>query len=107
MKIDLDDGYIDIRGVSQGEDKKYSKYESSGIRIDVKSPYLTVRSELGNELVHIGHDKYQLKSDQYKATQFHFNETQSNGLTEKTEDDETETGMLIDLKTGQMDAYRF
>lgn len=107
MKIDLDDGYIDIRGVSQGEDKKYSKYESSSIRIDVKSPYLTVRSELGNELVHIGHDKYQLKSDQYNATSFHFNETQSNGLTDKIEDNETETGMLIDLKTGQMDAYRF
>lgn len=106
MKIDLDDGYIDIRGVNQGEDGKYSKYESSGIRIDVKSPYMTVRSEKGTELVHIGHEKYELQSDQYIETEFTLNEVESNGLKTPSTD-EAGTGMKLDLKEGTLDAFNF
>ena len=106
MKIDLDDGYIDIRGVNQSEDGKYNKYESSGIRIDVKSPYLTVRSELGNELVHIGHEKYELQSDQYIETEFTLNEVESNKLTTPSTD-KAGTGMKLDLKEGTLDAFNF
>lgn len=106
MKIDLDDGYIDIRGVNQDEDGKYSKYESSGIRIDVKSPYMIVRSEKGTELVHIGHEKYELQSDQYVETEFTLNEVESNGLKTPSAD-EAGTGMKLDLKEGTLDAFNF
>ena len=106
MKIDLDDGYIDIRGVNQSEDGKYSPYESSNIRIDVKSPYLTVRSEAGTDLVHIGHNKYELQSDQYIETEFTLNEVESNKLTTPSTD-KAGTGMKLDLKEGTLDAFNF
>ena len=106
MKIDLDDGYIDIRGVSQDKNDKYSKFTSSGVRIDVKSPYLTVRSEIGTELIHIGHEKYELQSDQYQETEFTLNEVESNGLKNPSSD-KAGTGMRLDLKAGTLDAFNF
>lgn len=101
MMIDLDDGVIDMRGVTyDDESEKYKKDTSSNIHIDVKSPYFKITSVNGNPLMFIGGEKegYYLQTDDYEATVFNFNETQSNSQGR---------GMKIDLKNGRMDAYEF
>lgn len=101
MKIDLDDGVIDMKGakidVTTG---KYVADTASHIHIDVKSPYFKIDSVKGNTLMFIGGEQegYYLQSDDFEPTIFNFNETASNSQGK---------GMKIDLKNGHMDAFEF
>ena len=89
MKIDLDDGYIDINGV----DNSYPK-----IRIDQKDPYLTIDSNEDNEIIHIGSNEYYLQSDGYETGNFELSDGEKNSQ-------EPGHGTKFDLKTGLLDSY--
>ena len=58
MGIDLDDGFIHIKGK-----------ESSQIKFQSKDPYFIIDSLKNNRLVHIGTDGYYLQSDNYEEEQ--------------------------------------
>lgn len=103
MLIDLDDGYIEMRGTKIGNDGSYlpdtfldeeEVEHQSKIRLDVQSPYLTIQSNNKDKnLVYIGSDKYYLQSNNYEK-----------------EDEDSGTlgdGMKIDLVDGHIDAYNF
>ena len=101
MKIDLDDGIIDMRGARfDTVANEYTADTSSNIHIDVKSPYFKITSVNGNPLMFIGSEDegYYLRTDNYEPTIFNFNEKMSNSQG---------TGMKIDLKDGKIDAYDF
>lgn len=101
MKIDLDDGIIDMRGARfDTVANEYTADTSSNIHIDVKSPYFKITSVNGNPLIFIGSENegYYLRTDNYEPTIFNFNEKMSNSQG---------TGMKIDLKDGKIDAYDF
>lgn len=109
MKIDLDDGVIDMKGAKiDATTGKYVADTASHIHLDVKSPYFKIDSVKGNTLMLIGGEKegYYLQSDEYNETKFTLNETESNGLTTPTTDT-TGTGMRLDLKKGTLDAFDF
>lgn len=109
MKIDLDDGVIDMKGAKiDATTGKYVADTASHIHIDVKSPYFKIDSVKGNTLMSIGGEEegYYLQSDEYNETKFTLNETESNGLTTPTTDT-TGTGMHLDLKNGTLDAFDF
>jgi len=109
MKIDLDDGIIDMKGAKiDATTGKYVADTASHIHIDVKSPYFKIDSVKGKTLMFIGGEKegYYLQSDEYNETKFTLNETESNGLTTPTTDT-TGTGMRLDLKNGTLDAFDF
>ena len=67
MKIDLDDGYIDMKGTTYNDGMAESDGTTSKIRIDVKSPYFTIHSSGDEDIIHIANDEYYLKSDNYEA----------------------------------------
>lgn len=101
MKIDLDDGVIDMKGVKiDATTGKYVADTASHIHIDVKSPYFKIDSVKGKTLMFIGGEEegYYLQSDDFEPTVFNFNETASNSQGK---------GMKIDLKNGRIDAYEF
>lgn len=101
MKIDLDDGVIDMKGAKiDATTGKYVADTASHIHIDVKSPYFKIDSVKGKTLIFIGGEKegYYLQSDDFEPTIFNFNETASNSQGK---------GMKIDLKNGHIDAYEF
>lgn len=101
MKIDLDDGVIDMKGVKiDTTTGKYVADTASHIHIDVKSPYFKIDSVKGNHLMFIGGEKegYYLQSDDFEPTVFNFNETASNSQGK---------GMKIDLLEGRIDAFEF
>lgn len=101
MKIDLDDGVIDMKGAKiDATTGKYVADTASHIHIDVKSPYFKIDSVKGNTLMFIGGEQegYYLQSDDFEPTIFNFNETASNSQGK---------GMKIDLKNGHMDAFEF
>lgn len=101
MKIDLDDGIIDMKGAKiDATTGKYVADTASHIHIDVKSPYFKIDSIKGNTLMFIGGEDegYYLQSDDYIPTEFNFNETVSNSQGK---------GMKIDLKNGRIDAFEF
>ena len=109
MKIDLDDGIIDMKGAKiDATTGKYVADTASHIHLDVKSPYFKIDSVKGNTLMFIGGEQegYYLQSDEYNETKFTLNETESNGLTTPTTDT-TGTGMRLDLKNGTLDAFDF
>lgn len=109
MKIDLDDGIIDMKGAKiDATTGKYIADTASHIHLDVKSPYFKIDSVKGNTLMFIGGEQegYYLQSDEYNETKFTLNETESNGLTTPTTDT-TGTGMRLDLKNGILDAFDF
>lgn len=107
MMIDLDDGVIDMKGAKiDTTSGAYVANTSTNIHIDVKSPYFTIDSEKGNRIIHIGSDRYELKSDEYIETDFKFNEIESND-GKSDEKNVQGQGMLIDLKAGKMDAFDF
>lgn len=101
MKIDLDDGVIDMKGAKiDATTGKYVADTASHIHIDVKSPYFKIDSVKGNHLMFIGGEKegYYLQSDDFEPTVFNFNETASNSQGK---------GMKIDLLEGRIDAFEF
>lgn len=109
MKIDLDDGIIDMKGAKiDTTTGKYVADTKSHIHIDVKSPYFKIDSVKGKTLMFIGGEEqgYYLQSDEYNETNFTLNETESNGLKTPTTDT-TGTGMRLDLKNGTLDAFNF
>ncbi len=105
MKIDLDDGWIDIIGAVKSEDREYAP-AGSRIHLDIKEPFFYVESLKGNRLINIGNanpfnsdkvsDGYYLKSDNYAPTDFNFKDG------EAAVDGE---GMLLDLNDGAIDAF--
>ena len=82
IKIDLDDGLIDVRGAK----KSGTSYENKNSRIllQVLDPYFQITSEAGKKIIQIGSESYYLQSDNYESGK---------------------TGMKIDLETGKIDAY--
>lgn len=116
MRIDLDDGIIDMRGSTiatnankQFDDndqnnneingysnsRTYSKVNSSQVLLQVISPFFKIVSPSTNktELIHIGTDAYYLQTDDYKEGT---NSTKTNG-----------TGLKFNLQQGTLDAYNF
>ena len=85
MMIDLDDGFIDIRGATKNASGFYSKDTQSRIHLDAKSPYFYINSETGKTIINIGKDSYYLQSNNYASN----------------------AGMKINLLTGHIDAYNF
>lgn len=89
MIIDLNNGFIDMRGATSGatidENGHYTRIDHaltrSQVRIDVNSPYFMIKSnEAVNKpsttLMYVGNENYYLQSDTYSAankTGFHFN----------------------------------
>ena len=58
MRIDLDDGVLEMRGAAKNADGSYHKDgEQSYIKLDVKSPYLTIDSRSGKTLMSIGKEE--------------------------------------------------
>ena len=116
MRIDLDDGIIDMRGsaVATNANKQfddntqnnneingysnsrtYSKVNSSQVLLQVLNPFFKIVSPSTNrtELIYIGTDAYHLQTDDYKEGT---NSTKTDG-----------TGLKFNLKTGNLDAYNF
>lgn len=89
MIIDLNNGFIDMRGATSGatidENGHYTRIDHtltrSQVRIDVNSPYFMIKSnEAVNKpsttLMYVGNEDYFLQSDTYSSvnkTGFHFN----------------------------------
>lgn len=99
MKIDLDDGYFDIRGFSEKRGANTSNsnvsYTTSGSRVQIRAdglPYFEIRSEEkvnkpSKQLIHIGKDSYYLQTDDYSPS--------------------AETGVRLDLGSGKLIGYDF
>lgn len=112
MMIDLDDGFIDMRGTEAPDAN--GNYTSNGtqsqIHLDVKSPYFYIKSKDGNELIHIG-DNYNEDTSSYTSNYyFQTNDYRASSLW----DEETFNtagasglGMRLDLGDGRIDAYKF
>ena len=111
MKIDLDDGIIDIYGTGVKQNGSYSleKYHPH-IRLSAtakNAPYflITTPNCTGNDewkskpLISIGKTNYYLQSENYKATSF----IKEDGAM--VSDDAKGSGMKIDLQNGKLDAY--
>ncbi len=97
MLIDLDDGFIDIRGTKKNTDGTYSSDgTSSNIHLDTISPYFYIDSENGNKLINIGLDGYYLQSDNYKSGTFNIEDGAVNTPG---------TGTHLNLLDGVFDAY--
>jgi hypothetical protein len=98
MLIDLDDGYVDMLGVSKDEDGNYiAGAKKSHVRLDVEKPYFLVDDEDGNRLINIGSPSS-------------FNENKVNeGYYLKSSDfsDASASGLLFDLNKGLIKAYGF
>lgn len=110
MKIDLDDGYIDILGGGKNNGIYTSERDANGqqsrVKISVQSPYFFIESKAGNRLINIGDETpfgadntkgYYLKTDNYSPSQW---ESDKKAWV-------TGSGMLIDLAQGKIDAYDF
>lgn len=87
IKIDLDDGFIDIRGAIKSG-SNYSK-KNSRIQLNVLEPYFKIDSEAGKTIMYVGSSNYYLQSDNYQIKDAH-----NDGK-----------GMKINLKDGLIDAY--
>ena len=86
--IDLDDGWIDIKGAKKNEDGSYSvDGTQSHVRIDVKDPYFQIKSVNGNELIHIGSNEYYMQTDNFSEKE--------------------KLGLRFDLKNGNLIGYNF
>lgn len=84
MKIDLDDGYLEMKGTEGSLEDGYTEGTNSLIRLDVKSPYVKLNSADGNTLLFLGDNDQYLKSNNYVSGS---------------------SGMKIDLDDGIIDAY--
>lgn len=100
MKIDLDDGQIDMRGTIKNNNGTTSG-TNSRIKLDVQSPYLEVVSEKGKEIIKVADKEYYLQSDNFEAASF---PSPSEDIdADKMGDGQ---GMKIDLQTGKINAYQ-
>jgi hypothetical protein len=66
MKIDLNSGYIDIKGTLYDDDTNTSTVDSdlkSHVKLSATDPYFLIESIAGNELLYIGSKRYILQSD--------------------------------------------
>ena len=111
MMIDLDDGFIDMRGASKSGTNYTSNGTQSQVHLDVISPYFYIKSKDGKELIHIG-DNYDEEASAYTSNYF----LQTNDYVASTlwsSEDVFNTsgtpgsGMRIDLGDGRIDAYKF
>ena len=86
MNIDLDDGWIDIRGVKHindtlfdENDPSFEDYEpsvgegkNSQVKISCTNPYFIIKDDYGESLMHIGSvdDQYYLQSSGFKSSPY-------------------------------------
>jgi hypothetical protein len=110
MMIDLDDGFIDMRGTSQPDSEGH--YTSDGtqsrIHIDVKAPYFYVNSTTGKRLINIGDlTLFSAKTSDDQGYYLQTNNYNPSGWTNDSTSWTTGSGMLIDLAEGRVDAYDF
>lgn len=112
MLIDLDDGYIDIKGgeittidtwtdnqeiKDKGEGAYYkiqNAWKNSQANICISAdgnvrPYFEIKSEIGNPLIHISNTDYYLQTDDF----------------EKPSDESDGAGVKLGLKDGRFEAY--
>jgi hypothetical protein len=107
MLIDLDDGYIDMLGVSKDESGNYISKDENGnyvtgakksrVRLDVEAPYFLVDDKDGNRLINIG-------------SPFDFDNSKiDEGYYLKSSDfsDASASGLLFDLNKGLIKSYGF
>ena len=91
MKIDLDDGFIDIRGSKVVNENKTdaNSYAPSGsqVKISATSPYLKVVDENKKTILNVGTNNYYLQSSDFSS---------SSG-----------TGVKFDLGNGNITGYNF
>lgn len=123
MLVDLDDGFIDMKGTTEyveadfdklsAKDKRgydnYTDYKarfgpiyktdttSSHIRLDVKSPYFQITSAAGHGIIHIADNAYYLQSDNYNSGIYDW--------TDRKTHESLGTGTKFDLQNGFLDAY--
>lgn len=123
MLIDLDDGFIDMKGTTEyveadfeklkEADKRgcanYADYKtrfgplykkdttSSHIRLDVASPYFQITSAADHKIMHIADNEYYLQSDNYAAGTYDWADRKTHTTLG--------TGTKIDLQNGLIDAY--
>ena len=91
MKIDLDDGFIDIRGSKVIDENKIdaNSYAPSGsqVKISATSPYLKVVDENEKTILNVGTNNYYLQSSDFSSS--------------------SETGVKFDLGNGYITGYNF
>ena len=91
MKIDLDDGFIDIRGSKVIDENKIdaNSYIPSGsqVKISATSPYLKVVDEDEKTILNVGTNNYYLQSSDFSSS--------------------SETGVKFDLGNGHITGYNF
>lgn len=87
MKIDLNDGTLNIIDKHQWDDGK-NRLE---ILLQPTSPFFKVTSPRGTDLIHLGSDNYWLRSDNYVPST-----NNANGQ-----------GLNLDLNNGRLDAFNF
>ena len=98
MLIDLDDGYIDMLGVSKDESGNYiAGAKKSHVRLDVEKPYFLVDDEDGNRLINIGSP---LGFDSSKINEGYY-------LKSSDFSDADASGLLFDLNKGLIKSYGF
>lgn len=110
MKIDLDDGYIDMIGTSPEDTENGQAYQSDGtqsnIHLDVISPYFTIRSANATAdnkyIVYVANNEYYLESDTYKEASY---PTPAEDIDASEMSDGE--GMKIDLMNGSINSYQF
>ena len=122
MKIDLDDGLIDIVGASISTNadgvKDYQPLNSS-VRISVEDPYFKIMSAHNNPLIEIGQDEYFLQTDNfggndvsdnaliYDEDGIKLNRQNDNGQIVDVGFNSEKIGTRIDLMTGKIESYDF
>lgn len=118
MKIDLDDGFIHMRGAEKNNDNAY-KSTQSDIYLGVmpqknNSAYFSIDSENGNRLIHIGIDDYYLQTDNFNSNgtnNVDIYDENGNILSDDENSDifaeSSGAGTKIDLKNGKITSYDF
>lgn len=107
MKIDLDNGQIDMKGTVINEENNSSTGTKSRIKLDVQSPYLEVISEEGNKIIEVASNEYYLQSDNFEAAKFLDLDKDIDAIEDAFVDAEDGKGMKIDLQQGTINAYQF
>lgn len=118
MKIDLDDGFIHMRGAEKNTDNTY-KSTRSDIYLGVMpqkndSAYFSIGSENGNRLIHVGIDDYYLQTDNFNSNSTNYAniyDENGNPLSDNEDSDifaeSSGAGTKIDLKNGKITSYDF
>ena len=118
MKIDLDDGFIHMRGAEKNNDNTYKSTQCDfylGVMPQKNdSAYFSIGSENGNRLIHIGIDDYYLQTENFNSNTTNYaNIYDENGnvLSDNEDSDifaeSSGAGTKIDLKNGKITSYDF